>query len=177
MKWPLELTPAEWFGAAIIAALLTLSACLWYWVFTRVLYRQPVIPLARRRPVPWLGRDVLLIFLIALLFPMLASQAVHWITGGDRWQEAAQQKLETTHPAEQILRSGDPAAIAVAVVMAVIVVPIFEEFLFRVVLQGWLETIRNRKRRAHRCCAWRALLVSRRCARIFLRRHAPSFPE
>ena len=93
---------------------------------------------------------MLLIFLIALLFPMLASQAVHWITGGDRWQEAAQQKLETTHPAEQILHPGDPAAIAVAVVMAVIVAPIFEEFLFRVVLQGWLETIRNRKRRAHR---------------------------
>ncbi len=149
MSWLIDLTPSERIAAIVVAALLALSACLWYRILCREFKRQLVIPLARRRPVPWLGRDVLFIFLIAFVLPLLATQAVHWIIGGDRWQEAAPQKLDTVHPAEQLLRSRKPTAVVVAVVMAVFVAPIFEEFLFRVLLQGWLETVWNRKRRVH----------------------------
>ena len=42
-----------------------------------------------------------------------------------------------------------PAQIAVAVVMAVMVAPLIEEFFFRVLLQGWLEAVWSRRRRTH----------------------------
>ena len=44
---------------------------------------------------------------------------------------------------------GTPGEIAIAVMMAVIVAPLFEEFLFRVLLQGWLEAVWSRRRRKH----------------------------
>ena len=45
--------------------------------------------------------------------------------------------------------AGNPGEIAVAVVMAVIVAPLIEEFFFRVLLQGWLEAVWSRRRRKH----------------------------
>jgi membrane protease YdiL (CAAX protease family) len=110
--------------------------------------------------VPWQGQDVLFIFLISFLLPIMAGWAVRaWI--GDRAaQQAAAQKTESdlAHPAEQMLRSRDPAAIAVAAVMAVIVAPLVEEFLYRVLLQGWLEAVWSRKRRMQP--EWRAAPLS-----------------
>ena len=152
----------------LIAALLAASFAVWYWVFLRWQAGQPAIPLARRRPVPWQGQDVLFVFLMAILFPLLGSVAVHAITGGGPAQQAGRaavgneaakettekevtdQDLQTAHPAAQLLLTGDWRMIAVATIMAVVVAPVFEEFLFRVLLQGWLEAVWSRRRRSHR---------------------------
>ena len=116
---------------------------------------KPIIPLARRRPVPWQAQDVLFLFLIGFGFPIGATLAVQmWIgpdtarhaadqESKDAAQQAADQKSTLAHPAEQLLRSGNPGAIAIAVTMAVIVAPLIEEFLFRVLLQGWLEALES----------------------------------
>jgi membrane protease YdiL (CAAX protease family) len=131
---------------AILAVFLAASAAVWTWIYGRWRQGAPIIPLARRRPVPWQAQDVLFLFLIGLL---LLPWAVREWTGPDA-QQAADAKPELAHAAEQLLRAGSFRGIAVAVVMAVIVAPLFEEFFFRVLLQGWLEAVWSRWRRKHR---------------------------
>jgi membrane protease YdiL (CAAX protease family) len=145
---------------SIIAAILAASVGIWCWIFLRRQAGLPLIPLARRRPVPWLGRDVLFIFLIAVILPGLAIRVVTAIGGTDAAQQSAatitpeaqkaKEKLETEHPTVDLLGSGDWRMIAVAIFLAVILAPILEEFLFRVVLQGWLEGVWSRRRRTRR---------------------------
>ncbi len=136
--------------ATIIVAVTAASAGVWYGIFNRWRAGRPVIPLARRRPVPWLGRDVLFIMLLALLLPYLALIAVNAVVGGPAANEIAGREPEMSHPAEQLLRSGNWKMMALAIVLAVIVAPVCEEFLFRVLLQGWLEAVWTRQRRKHR---------------------------
>ncbi len=150
MTLPLATSPGEVIlQAAILAVLLAVSAGLWIWVCTRWQRGEPIIPLARRRPVPWQAQDVLFIFLMGLFLSITAAKAVKAWMGPEAEQRAADQKPELAHPAEQLLRSGNPAAIAVAVTMAIVVAPLVEEFFFRVLLQGWLEAVWSRRRRRH----------------------------
>ena len=151
MTLPLATLPgADMVKAALFAALLAVSAGLWTWIRTRWQRREPLIPLARRRPVPWQAQDVLFIFLVGLLLSVTAAKSVQAWMGPDAAQQAAEQKPELAHPAEQLLRSGNPGQIAVAVAMAVVVAPLVEEFFFRVLLQGWMEAVWSRQRRKHR---------------------------
>jgi membrane protease YdiL (CAAX protease family) len=139
----------EMLSVAILAVPMALSAAIWIKICLRRRRGEPIIPLARRRPVPWLGRDVLCIFLIGLLLSVIAAKSIRAWMGPDTAQQAADQKPELAHPAEQLLRSGNPGALTIAVVMAVIVAPLIEEFFFRVLLQGWLEALWSRRRRKH----------------------------
>jgi membrane protease YdiL (CAAX protease family) len=142
---------------AIIAAIFGASVGVWCWLFIRWRAGDPPIPLARRRPVPWLGRDVLFIFFIAWLLPGLAIIGANKFVGAKAVDESAEkpetdsdkpvEKLDTKHPAEHLLGSGDWQMIAATVFVAVVLAPIVEEFLFRMVLQGWLEAVWSRGRR------------------------------
>jgi len=132
----------------INSVFLAVAAAIWTWICVRRRQGRPIIPLARRRPVPWQAQDVLFIFLMYYLFPILAIGAVQTWTGIDAAEQVADQKPELSHPAEQLLRTSDPGAIAVSVVLAVLVAPLIEEFIFRVLLQGWLEAVWTRRRTA-----------------------------
>jgi len=134
---------------AIFVVVLAVSTGLWVWITTQWQRGNPIIPLARRRPVPWQAQDVFFIILIGLLLPVMATVAVQAWMGSDAAQRASDQKPELDHEAEQLLRSGNPSAVAIAVIMAVLVAPLFEEFLFRVLLQGWLEAVWSRQRRKY----------------------------
>ena len=138
------------FESASIAASLTVSAGIWLWLIARRVTRRPLIPFARRRAVPWLGQDVLFIFLSAYLIALVAAAIAGKIAGGEAAPAAAQHKLQSTHPAEQLLREGDWREIALATFVAVVVAPLYEEFMFRVLLQGWLEALWSRRRLARR---------------------------
>lgn len=60
-------------------------------------------------------------------------------------QMAATQWIEYEHPViEMLLESGGPTVWTAAVISAVVIAPIFEEFFFRLVIQGWLEKRTNR---------------------------------
>ena len=131
------------------AAFLAVSAAMWAWICARWRQRKPVLPWAWRRPVPWQTQDVLFLFLIGLYLPVLATEAVHAWMGPEAAQPPAGQKPELAHPAEQLLRAGTPGEKAIAVVTAVIVAPLFDELFFRVLLQGWLESVWHRRRRKH----------------------------
>jgi membrane protease YdiL (CAAX protease family) len=133
---------------AILAVPLAVSAGIcWAWVCVRRHRGAPLIPLARRRPVPWQGQDVLFIFLAGIFLPVTVATSIHAWIGTDAGQPAADQEPQLAHPAEQLLRTSNPAAVAVAAIMAVVVAPLTEEFLFRVLLQGWLEAVWSRRRR------------------------------
>lgn len=57
-------------------------------------------------------------------------------------QFALVQWRESHHPVVELLKEHpDPTLIAASVVSAVIVAPVFEEYLFRGLLQGWLERL------------------------------------
>lgn len=135
---------------AIIAASLAASAAIWLWILTRRLMRRPLISLVRRKRVPWLGQDVLVIFLLGFLMAFLASTIAGRLAGGEAALKAGEQKLQTAHPAEQLLSEGGWRAICLATFVAVVVAPLYEEFMFRVLLQGWLEAVWSRRRRTQR---------------------------
>jgi membrane protease YdiL (CAAX protease family) len=140
---------AELKAVAILTALLAVSAAMWAGICLRWRRGKPIIPLARRRPVPWQAQDLLMIFVIGIFLVITASRVVHAWVAPEAAAQADDEKSELAHPAEQMLRSGAPAAVAVAAVAAVVVAPLVEEFLFRVLLQGWLEAIWSRARRKH----------------------------
>ena len=96
-------------------------APIWLWISLRLRRGEPIIPLARRRPVPWQGQDVLFIFFIGFLLPILSATAVRPWVGNSGEQKEGDRKPDLSHPAEQMLRSRDSFAIAAAVTMAVIV--------------------------------------------------------
>jgi membrane protease YdiL (CAAX protease family) len=134
--------------AAIFVVWLAATAAIWTGIIARWRRREPIIPLARRRPVPWHVQDVLFILLLAMLLPITVVGAVRaWM--GPYAQQAVDQQPGMAHPAEQLLRAGTVYEKAIAVVMAVLVAPLIEEFFFRVLLQGWLEAVWSRRRRKH----------------------------
>jgi len=136
---------------------------------------QDVVPYRPRRPVPWQGWHVVG---VALLF-LLAPSGVHWIwqtaqlpipvvevgaeipkhekkipfgnpTGPDFSGQQPQEDLG--HQVEQLLRQTRGMGIWLAVVLVTLVAaPVAEEWLFRAVLQGWLEKL---ERKAVRAIRW-----------------------
>ncbi len=53
---------------------------------------------------------------------------------------------EQIHPLiDQLQKDGSPAMLLVGIVSAVLAAPLFEEFTFRVLLQGWLEQVEDKR--------------------------------
>jgi|GEM_PF-798848 len=78
-----------------------------------------------------------------LMSPSAKKAALHSNSGGDA----------TAHPVVTIVLGGNPWMITFCVLVTVILVPISEEFLFRLLLQGWLEKVDAQKRRRFRWLA------------------------
>jgi membrane protease YdiL (CAAX protease family) len=133
--------------AAIVVGLLAAAAI---WTGCIVAW-HPTIRLGRRRPVPWQAQDVLVISLLFFLVPAMMHKAVkEWKpidNGPDNGPQKTDDKHELAHAAQQLLRTKDPVAVAIAAVMAIVIAPLIEEFIFRVLLQGWLEAVWSRRRR------------------------------
>jgi len=136
--------PDSSFSAALVT-ILAIAACaaVWTGIFVRKFQGLPVLPYEPRRQVPWNGLDVLVVFLTYMIVMGLVTPAS---------KPAAKAALsERGHSLEPLLALGNPLwMILLAVLMAVIVAPLVEEFLFRVVLQGWLESVETFWRRRAR---------------------------
>jgi membrane protease YdiL (CAAX protease family) len=129
---------------------LGIAACIAVWITTakKLARGESVLPYQQRRPVPWRGRDVALIFL-AYLLPALVALGLSWVFHVHGVAEPARSgKEEITHPV-LILAQGNPGALTLlfCVFTVVVVAPIVEEVLFRLVLQGWLEAVETASRR------------------------------
>lgn len=128
-------------------------ACIVIWtnIAARLGRRQPVLPYERRRPVPWRGRDVAVILLVyflpaltTLLLACLSSfhAPSHPVRSGQR---------NVAHPVLDLLGTNPSTPTLLFCIFTVVVVaPVTEEVLFRLVLQGWLEAAESASRRRGR---------------------------
>lgn len=103
-----------------------------------------------RRPVPWKGIDVALLLIVFLLLPFWVSYAAHtcFHTPTVAATPAADAPLETIHPLGRMLSEGRSVwPLLLGVLVAIVLAPISEELVFRLLLQGWLESLERRLRR------------------------------
>jgi membrane protease YdiL (CAAX protease family) len=137
----------------------TIAACIVVWVriIRRWLRRLPVLPYQPRRRVPWRTFDVILLVSIYILIPALVVRAAYsWF---DFPRSVSSQTAKATpkaeHPLSQALLGGhDVWTRLLCIESAVIIAPITEELLFRLLLQGWLESLGRRMRRRLRAMRW-----------------------
>lgn len=146
--------------ALLMMATLAIWACLAAWVFVAVRWRrkQPLVPYEPRRPVPWKLFDVFVALSLYFVMPMcVVHVACEWfgaeVTLPSVFDEDVD--LDTAHPLARVLvKDPSPWAVFVCLMAAVVVAPLTEELLFRLILQGWLEAserhLRRREPRPHR---------------------------
>jgi membrane protease YdiL (CAAX protease family) len=138
--------------AAFLVALLA-GLCVWAWLFTRRRRGVPLVAYEPRRQVPWTGRHALAIVLghrIALELAPLVIAGVLGISPLPAAGAGPPAHAATDHPVSQLLREQPGLGTLLACIVAVaLVAPVVEEFVFRIVLQGWLEAEEVRGRRLH----------------------------
>ena len=100
--------------------------------------------------VAWTGFDVLLFFTLWVMLMFIANAIVVSACYNPLHEEKidAGKKPETvkSHPIAQLVQEGknQPMVLLVAFLAAVVAAPLLEEFLFRLLLQGWLEAALSR---------------------------------
>jgi membrane protease YdiL (CAAX protease family) len=131
---------------------LAFAACLVAWaaIIERIAAGKPILPYQPRRRVPWRFMDLLAIFgfflaASVLVYSTALPTSPTKIPGLD--ENAAIGKTSVDHPIVQLLAAGNWTAIALCVLSGVVLAPIIEELFFRVLLQGWLETVDGTMRR------------------------------
>jgi membrane protease YdiL (CAAX protease family) len=107
-----------------------------------------LLPYQPRKPVPWHSAH-----LVALAAMYIALQVLMVIVlqGGleppaAETPAADEQTVSNEHVVVQALAQGDKSLLLLCAVAVVIVAPVVEELLFRVLLQGWLEACEPRWR-------------------------------
>jgi NADH:ubiquinone oxidoreductase subunit 5 (subunit L)/multisubunit Na+/H+ antiporter MnhA subunit len=123
---------------------------------------EPVLPYEKRRQAPWRGMDVLIVFILFEFggpFFFLAAQSLlpkanEAAVAVDETQVAAAagndsaETVDVQHPLVDLLKSDEGAVTwLLCILVAVVVAPLVEEFMYRVVLQGWMEAEVRRARR------------------------------
>jgi membrane protease YdiL (CAAX protease family) len=125
-------------------------ACLIVWVLVLRRLRRgvPVVPYQPRRPVPWRGLDVLIVFLVYVVGTWSAMLlSVAWFEPKGIQPAAAEPAtaLHTENPAARVLmESKNVWVLTLCALTLIVVAPAVEEFLFRLLFQGWLEAVENR---------------------------------
>lgn len=122
-------------------------------VFERWRRGLPLLPYRPRRNVPWRGLEVLVLFAVfELVGPVLILPLVsHWagwdFPGPSETRSAAQS--DVMHPIVDLLKADpNPGTWLLCGLVAAVAAPIVEEFMYRLLLQGWLEAEERRARRA-----------------------------
>jgi len=128
------------YASIIVMTLIAGGVAVWIGVARRMLRRELVVPWELRRVVPWQGGHVLTLILLyaglQICMPVLLTYR------GERREGAVRQseQLDTEHLVGRLLRdSHKPLVVLVCLASAGLAAPFSEEFLFRLVLQGWLE--------------------------------------
>ncbi|MCE5269387.1 MAG: CPBP family intramembrane metalloprotease [Planctomycetaceae bacterium] len=142
-------------AAQIVAAtfvMLMIAGCVTVWAIAIGRWRrgQPVIPYQPRRPAPWHGIDVAIVITMFMVTAPLLMQLTRswWHAPAPVAAPARIDHAETEHPLERVLvERPSVSAVLVCVALAVVVAPVTEELLFRLLLQGWLESVERRWRR------------------------------
>jgi len=148
---PLPETVPLWL-LCVTALAAWLCVAVWLGAFARWRQGKTVLPYQPRTPVPWRAVDLLIVLLIYAVAIMAAGLlAVALLSDADLQRPPAIQdagQANTAHVVARLLAEGTFGVLLVCGLSAVVVAPIFEEFFFRVLLQGWLEAGQRRLRPA-----------------------------
>lgn len=183
MAAPAASTFVVFVGLAVITAI---AACVVVWARLIVNWwaGRSVLPYESRRPVPWRLRDVALAVIVYLAAPIVLVGLGHqWFGLSMDRAVAEEMPLDANHPLARVLIDSPSGwAIWVCILSAVVVAPLTEEVVFRLVLQGWLESVERRMRRSMRGLARIAgagpiMLVALLFAGMHLREPAPPMPS
>jgi len=142
-----EISPWIAVGVCLFAA----ASLLAFLVAAVRFIRGKLAPYEWRRRVPWGAIDLLVVFLAyGCLVAGISMGASAWF-GLEPVTDStprAGEGLEAAHPL-MILMNEDPSVwtLLLCGAVAVLVAPIVEEFFFRLLLQGWLESAERRLRR------------------------------
>jgi membrane protease YdiL (CAAX protease family) len=139
MNQPLELLPDSVLFTISVGAWLCLIA--WAFMVSRLISKKPVLPLEPRRQVPWNALDLFIVFVFFVMVSGVMFFVIEHILDPEIVKPVDGADAETTHAIVQLFRDGNPWTIMLCIISAVVVAPIVEEFLFRVLLQGWLERV------------------------------------
>jgi membrane protease YdiL (CAAX protease family) len=74
---------------------------------------------------------------------IVISQVVRWALGPEAAQTTVLQKATSEHVVTQLISTGNAWIFVFCAFSAVVAAPISEEFLFRVMFQGWLESVES----------------------------------
>jgi membrane protease YdiL (CAAX protease family) len=132
--------------------LLPVAICLaiWAWCATRWRQRQPIIRYQPRQPVPWQFGDLAIVVLGYLTLQPATFWLIGNFFGAADVSNAAEQVADpstTVHVVGQLIAEGNIWVLLLCGISAVIIAPVAEEFFFRILVQGWLETVERRARR------------------------------
>jgi len=140
---------------AVVAALLAASLLVWAYVFDRWAQGEALPRKEPRICFPWRGPDVALVMLwwfLGGVVVLASAKALFGLGPGELGAEGAGPS-ETVHPVAQLLHTQRPALVLLALFAAVVAAPISEEYVFRLLLQGWVESACRRLGRAHSASA------------------------
>jgi membrane protease YdiL (CAAX protease family) len=167
---PIPDAAASTFVLMVAGAMMLCFLVAWIYLANRATAAKPILPRYEpRRNVPWTGLDLILIVLFYLSSSFVAHVALFgWPKPSPAAREAApaidrpktpeQPAVQKTaaHPLAQLLKDKDPKILLLCLSVGVVIVPVFEEFFFRVLFTGWLLAVERRWRRK-----WKSLRVPR----------------
>lgn len=132
-----EITAADFMASGWINSALMLGFVVLMMAFLAVVADADARDLGLPESTPQLVRDVGIgmIASLASLAPVYMVQYVLFVV----FKPEQQHEL-----IEQLLEHRSPQMMLVGIVMAVVAAPVFEEFTFRVLLQGWLERVEDK---------------------------------
>ncbi len=123
---------------------------IWLAMVARVWQGKAVLSYQPRRPVPWRAFDLVVIFLIYIALQAAMFVSVKAWLGPEITSPPVICNVErsnASHVVARLVSQRDAWILLLCCLSAVVVAPIVEEFMFRVLLQGYLETIWRRWRR------------------------------
>lgn len=144
---PQEISPWIVLGVLLFAA----ASLLAFMVAAVQFIRGKLAPYEWRRRVPWGAIDLLVVFLAyGCLIVVISMGAAAWfgLEPITPTTPRAGEGLEAAHPL-MVLMNEDPSVwtLLLCGAVAILMAPIVEEFLFRLLLQGWMESAEGRLRR------------------------------
>ncbi len=153
MDWSVLLTVV-----AVLACGTAASLGMCIWIGVRLIRHEPILPYSPHRVVPWGGGLVLLIVILYLLLPGLWIRALGQIRidekkgvgqpghAAGQSGKAGQIRIDekksvgVENPIVTLVRNHPRwQDLTVAACAVIVVAPVVEEFVFRLVLLGWLE--------------------------------------
>ncbi|MCL2304318.1 MAG: CPBP family glutamic-type intramembrane protease [Planctomycetaceae bacterium] len=144
-----------WVGAAFVGIALTL-----FFLYTQSFFRrdrsfaQRLIPYEPGKPVPWNALELSFFFAVWVLIISASIGLCRNLQFSSQIKENVLEpermlQLQKEHEITQLIVCGqdDPRVFLVVLLAGVMIVPLGEEFLFRLLLQGYLEKQENHLRK------------------------------